>query len=96
MKLFATEREYHRIKTGQRVLMTSPAFDRYRYGYIEGTVVATAIESEPQDSGGEKRVYRVHVRVDQTPQPLMLGSSVEADIILRRTPIWRLLLPVRD
>jgi multidrug resistance efflux pump len=96
VKVFATEREYHRIKTGQKVLMTSPAFDRYRYGYIEGTVVATAIESEPQESGGEKRVYRVHVRVDQTPQPLMLGSSVEADIVLRRTPIWRLLLPVRE
>ncbi len=96
VKLFATEKEYHRINTGQKVLMTSPAFDRYRYGYIEGTVVSTAIESEFPESGTEKRVYRVVVQVDRTPQPLMLGASIDADIVLRRAPLWRLLLPVRD
>ncbi len=92
VKLHATERQYHRIHPGQKVLMTTPSFDRLRYGYIKGSVEQTAMESEPTP-GGEEETYRVAVRVDHAPQPLMLGASVEAEIILRRTPLWRLLVP---
>jgi len=93
IRLLATEREYHRIRVGQRVRMTSPAFDSLRHGYIEGVVTRAAIESEQRDPGTPVRTYRVKVKVEHTPQPLMLGTSVDAQIILRRTPLWQLLLP---
>lgn len=91
VRLHATEREYHRIKQEQRVLMTTPAFDRFRHGYIEGKVVRKSLESEPQLSGSA--YYRVTVLVEESPQPLPLGAEIEADIILRRVPLWRMFLP---
>jgi len=93
IRLLASEREYHRIRVGQRVRMTSPAFDSLRHGYIEGVVTRAALESEQRDPENPVRTYRVKVKVEHTPQPLMLGTSVDAQIILRRTPLWRLLLP---
>lgn len=91
VRLYATEREYHRIKAEQKVIMTTPVFDRFRHGYIEGKVVRKALESEPHVSGSS--FYRILAQVEHTPQPLPLGAEVEADIILRRVPLWQLLLP---
>ncbi len=91
VRLYATEREYHRIRTDQKVLMTTPVFDRFRHGYIEGKVIRKALEAEPHLSGSS--YYRITALVEHTPQPLPLGAEVEADIILRRVPLWRLLLP---
>ena len=73
-----------------RVRLRSGAFDTLRYGYVEARVEEVALE--PQAAGR----YLVKVRVEKTPVPLTLGSTVEGDIILRRSPIWRLLFPARD
>lgn len=37
--------------------------------------------------------YRVVTKVHTSPQDLVLGSTVEARIILQRVPLWQLLLP---
>ena len=37
--------------------------------------------------------YLVVAHVQETPARLVLGSTVEASIILRRVPVWKLLLP---
>lgn len=90
--LYATEREYHRITTGQRVVMTSPAFNRFKHGFIEGEVIRLAMEAEgvaPEGTIGP--VYRVTVGIKETPQPLTLGTSIDAEIILARNPLWRLI-----
>jgi multidrug resistance efflux pump len=97
--VYCGENQYYRLAVGQRVLMRSNAFDTLRHGYIEGTVVQLAIEpetgvEEPGDAtsaAGPK--YRVVTKVESTPQKLVLGSTVEARIIIRRIPIWKLLLP---
>ncbi len=89
--LYATEREYHRIDNGQPVIMTSPAFNRLKHGYIEGRVIRRAIEAEEEvPAGYEAPVYRVTVLIEKTPQPLTLGTSIDAEIILARNPLWRL------
>lgn len=85
------ENQYHRLRPGQRVLMRSNAFDALRHGYIEGTVQRVGIEPETSENGEPR--FRVVARIERTPQPLVLGSTVEARIIIRRTPLWRLLLP---
>ncbi len=92
--LYATEREYHRIAPGQEVVMTSPAFNRLRHGYIRGHVVRRAIEAERETPPGfEPPVYRVTVQIEHSPQQLTLGTSIDAEIILARTPLWQLLFP---
>jgi len=89
--IFCGENQYHRVRPGQRVLMRSNAFDALRHGYIEGTVERVGIEPETREDGEPR--FRVVARIRDTPQPLVLGSTVEARIIIRRTPLWRLLLP---
>lgn len=90
VEIRAGENQYHRISPGQRVRMTSNAFDAWRYGYVEGLVERIALEPE---ASGQIPKYRILVRIESTPQPLVLGSTVTAEIILRRVPLWRLLLP---
>lgn len=95
-KLFVHETQVHRIRKGQRVRMKSSVFDSLRYGYIEGHVEEVALEpsTSKSDDAVQQKTYRVMTRIDQTPVPLVLGSSLDAKIILRRKPIWKLLLPV--
>ena len=90
--IFCGESQYHRVRPGQRVLMRSNTFDPLRHGYIEGTVERVAIEPEKNNDRSEPR-YRVVASIGHTPQPLVLGSTVDARIIIRRVPLWRLLLP---
>lgn len=93
----AGQNQYHRLAVGQRVLMRSNSFDALRHGYIEGKVLRLAVEprSDPPEGippTGEP-VFRVVASVDKTPQELVIGSTVEAKIIIRRAPLWKLLLP---
>lgn len=87
------ENQYHRIRPGQRVLMRSNAFDPLRHGYVEGTVQRVGME--PETNADDAPRYRVVAKIEATPQPLVLGSTVEARIIIRRAALWRLLLPHR-
>ncbi len=89
--IFCGENQYHRLRPGQRVLMRSNAFDALRHGYIEGSVERVGMEPESREDGEPR--YRIVARIEQSPVPLVLGSTVEARIIIRRTPLWRLLLP---
>jgi len=95
--IYAGQNQYHRVAVGQRVLMRSNSFDTLRHGYIEGKVVRLAVEprSDPPEgipSTGTP-LFRVVANVEKTPQDLVIGSTVEAKIIIRRAPLWRLLLP---
>lgn len=97
--LFVGETQIHRLRPGQYVRMQSSSFDSLRFGYIEGEVVEVPQEPEDsQSSGGMPiaSVYRVKAQVKKTPQPLVIGSTVDARITLQRSPLWHLLLPVRD
>ncbi len=89
--IFAGENQFYRVKPGQRVLMRSNAFDTLRHGYIRGRVARVGIESEA--AAGSAPSYRVVASIEQSPQDLMIGSTVEARIILQRIPLWKLLLP---
>ncbi len=93
--IFAGENQFHRVHPGQRVLMKSKAFDTLRHGYIDGRVVRAAIEPEVDMETGATgtSAYRVVAEIERTPQELMIGSTVEARIIIQRIPLWKLLLP---
>ena len=92
--VFAGESQYHRVRPGQRVLMKSLSFDALRHGYIEGRVLRAGVEPVPQgDDDAGSPTYRVVARIEHSPQKLVLGSTVEARIIIQRIPFWKLLLP---
>ena len=94
--VFAGESQYHRLRPDQRVLMKSLSFDTLRHGYIEGHVISTGMEPEQSASDGASvsaPSYRVVVKIDHTPQDLVIGSTVDARIIIQRIPLWKLLLP---
>lgn len=93
VNIFAGENQYYRVRPGQKVLMKSKAFDTLRHGYIEGHVVRVGIEPERDGGGSQEPAYRVVADIDFTPQELVIGSTVEARIILQRIPLWKLLLP---
>lgn len=91
VEIFCGENQYHRIQPGQRVVMRSKAFDAMRHGYIEGVVEQVGIEPINAENGEPR--FRVLGRIEYSPQPLVLGSTVEARIIIRRVPLWRLIIP---
>ncbi|MFV0337724.1 MAG: HlyD family secretion protein [Chthoniobacterales bacterium] len=91
--IFAGENQYDRIRPGQRVVMESKSFDTLRHGYIEGRVLRVALEPEPETESTPEPLYRVVAEVEKTPRELVIGSRVEARIIIRRVPIWKLFLP---
>jgi multidrug resistance efflux pump len=96
--LFASEMYFHRVRIGQRVVMRSSGFDSLRFGYVEGRVVRVASEPEenPAEPGDGGPVFRVVADIESTPQPLPLGSTVEAKIIIRRIPLWKTFFPPRS
>lgn len=94
-KIFVGENQMHRIRVGQHVRMRSNVFEFMRFGYIHGTVTEAAMEAYPRQTGESVKEgsYLVVAHVEETPTRLVLGSTVEAYIILRRVPVWKLLLP---
>ena len=89
------ESQIHRVKPGQRVRMKSNIFEFLQYGYIEAILEEISLEpyvfkeSETYKGG----TYRVIAKIERTPVPLVLGSTLEARIILQRVPLWKYLLP---
>ena len=94
-RLFVGQAELHRIRAGQRVRMRTPMFDSLRYGLIEGRVEQVALEPWPRkETAGEVDTqYYVEARIEHSPLPLVLGSNLDAEIILSQMRLWRLLLP---
>lgn len=95
VKLFVGENQVHRLRVGQRVRMRSNVFELMRFGYIHAKVTEVAMEAYPRQPGEpvKEGSFLVVAHVEETPARLVLGSTVEASIILRRVPIWKLLLP---
>lgn len=94
-KIFVGENQVHRIRAGQHVRMRSNVFEFMRFGYVHATITEVAMEAYPRQPGEpvKEGSYLVVAHVEETPTRLVLGSTVEASIILRRVPVWKLLLP---
>lgn len=94
-RLFVNESQVHRIKPGQTIQMKSHVFEFMRYGYITAQVEEISMEPDLscQETSSHERNYQVMARIEKSPQPLILGSGVEARIILQRVPLWRMLMP---
>lgn len=50
-------------------------------------------EGGESNQGTREARFRVVASIDSSPQPLVIGSGVDASIVLRRVSLWRLLVP---
>lgn len=90
--VYLPETQIHRVTAGQDVIMKANSFDWLRNGLIRGRVREVSLEPYENDAG-ENLGYIAVVEVTDSPVALALGSTVQAEIILDRVPIWHLLLP---
>lgn len=97
VKLSLGEEKIKRVVPGQMVIMRPLSIPWFKYGYARGVVLEVSPEpSRPEEetaASSQERTYKALVEVMETPKELALGSTVNADVILNRRPIWCLFLP---
>ena len=97
VKLSLGEDKIKRVVPGQMVIMRPLSIPWFKYGYAHGVVLEVSPEpsrsEEETDVSSQQRTYKALVEVTETPKELALGSTVNADVILSRRPIWCVFLP---
>jgi multidrug resistance efflux pump len=96
LDLFGKERNIDRVVPGLPVQFETEVFSSLREGYCHGTVELVSTDSQfgfESIHGVEvpPAMYYIRARVEDSPIPLKLGSTVRAEITLRRTAIFRVL-----
>lgn len=91
------ERNVDLIRPGNSVRMESEVFNTLMEGKIQGTVIRIAPDAEsPSLTDNKPSQFEVEIRVDETPLPLVLGSSLKTYILLGKRSLWDMLLDRRD
>ena len=85
---FVNEKDIYKVREGNKVRMASSQYNYFEYGYFEGEVYA--IDELPQQQGTHN-CYTVRIRMDKKANTLRLGSTGEAEIIVGRDYIFRVL-----
>jgi multidrug resistance efflux pump len=94
VKIFLAEEKIIRVAAGQEVIMRPLSIPWFKYGHAHGILRNVSTEpSFPESVPGGVRRYEAMVDVTESPVALAIGSTVDADVILRRRPMWQLLLP---
>jgi multidrug resistance efflux pump len=94
VKIFLAEEKIIRVAAGQQVIMRPLSIPWFKYGFAHGILRNVSTEpSFPDGMPSGSRRYEATVDVTDSPVPLAIGSTVDADVILRRRPMWQLLLP---
>lgn len=95
LRLYATEDRIDKVRPGQSVRFRANNNPDRLALLTTGTVLEVAedrdLEAEKQTVGNSAS-YRIHVQVDNTPYDLAIGATVEAEIVIGRRPLWRLLM----
>ncbi|MBO5688329.1 MAG: HlyD family efflux transporter periplasmic adaptor subunit [Lentisphaeria bacterium] len=87
-KAYVNEKDIYKVREGNKVRIASSQYNYFEYGYFYGTVYA--IEELPQQQG-TNNCYAVRIRMDEKANMLRLGSTGEAEIIVGRDFIFRVL-----
>lgn len=88
VRAYAGQRNIDLVKVGGPVRLSSNVFDSPLEGYVEGTVIEVALEPDPEKSAeaGEP-MFMVKIQIDSTPFPLILGTTLDAEILLGKRNI---------
>ena len=94
VKIFLAEEKIIRVAPGQQVIMRPLSIPWFKYGHAHGTLRNVSTEpSLPDGNQTGPQLYEATVDITDSLVPLALGSTVDADVILRRRPLWQLFLP---
>lgn len=95
LHLYGGERNVHKLRPGQLVQFSTETFSPWTEGYCFATVDLVAPDSDLAVSREEDKPagarYFVRAKVNETPAPLKLGSTVKAEVLLRKSSIFRIL-----
>ncbi len=81
---YIDENQIYKVREGQAVRLLSSQYNYFDYGYFDGKVARIA--ELPETRAGSS-YYRVKIIITGEPQPLRLGSTGEAYIIIGRERI---------
>lgn len=83
IRAYAGQRNIDLVRVGGPVRLASNVFDSPLEGYVEGTVIEVALEPHPEKSAeaGEP-MFAVKIQVVSSPFPLVLGTTLDAEILL--------------
>jgi len=76
------------VRENQKVRIASSQYNYFEYGYFTGKVFA--IDELPL-AVGSRNCYAVRILLDENKLPLRLGSTGDAEIIVGRDYIFRVL-----
>jgi multidrug resistance efflux pump len=95
LRLYATEDRIDKVRPGQMVRFRANNNPDRLALLATGTVLEVAedrdLEAEKQTAGNHAS-YRIHVQVDNASYDLAIGATVEAEIVIGRRPLWRLIM----
>lgn len=83
IRAYAGQRNIDLVQVGAPVRLASNVFDSPLEGYVEGSVIEVSLEPDPDQSAeaGEP-MFAIKIQVDSTPYPLVLGTTLSAEILL--------------
>jgi len=88
IRIWIREEDSTEVELGQKVRIYSQIFYYRRYGIALGKIMQ--VEPYPKLKDGESYVEAV-VQITECPFPIRVGSRAEARIIIKRSPILKLL-----
>ncbi|MCX7016870.1 MAG: hypothetical protein NTW86_30650, partial [Candidatus Sumerlaeota bacterium] len=99
LELWGPERNFYRVRPGQKVKFDTNLYSALREGYCYGTVEIIALDSDVSDSSSASGTheptrpprYYIWVKIDSSPVPLSLGATARAEISLRRDAVYKIL-----
>lgn len=96
VRLDGGQRNIHMVRIGQTVRYKSDIYDPLDFEYAEGKVVyVAAIRDEAwvaRNPGGDlPETYTIYATIDIEPQELLLDSTVQAEVVLRKDRLARIL-----
>lgn len=89
LKVLVTEEQIYKVGLGQLTHIYSSVYSYRKYGICRGAVAEVAKWARSQ---GGKPMYEVMVSVEDSPFPMLLGSSAIAKIVVARRGILDMLL----
>jgi len=98
VEIFGMQRNFDKVKVGQKVRYKSQLYDAMRFRQAEGTVSNISMIRQQDEltasnaNGGGYRYYSILATIDQQPRELKLDSSVTARIIVRKDRLIKVLL----
>jgi multidrug resistance efflux pump len=102
VKIYGGQRNIHLVREGQTVRYKSDIYDPLDFEYAEGHITyVSAIRDHDDLVGGPTggpgaETYTIYASIDLEPQELMLDSTVQAEVVLRKDRLVKILFGLDD